>query len=125
MEKAISRKDGVKGINSCPTSSDPIPSCSLEDISRVCGFSLGEEEATRLANISMIQAKEATLAALLSTKQKIMVSSVENRVLNIEESLAENRVLSIDESSKDQTPRLEFSGARAANEDNLSIMDQG
>jgi len=126
MEKAISRKDGIKGINSCPTSSDPIPSCSLEDISRVCGFSLGEGEATRLANISMIQAKEAALAALLSTKQKIMVSSVENRVLNIEENLAENRVLSFDESSsKDQNPRLEFSGARAANEDNLSIMDQG
>ena len=86
----------------------------------------GEEETTRLANISMIQAKQAALAVLLNTKQKIMLSSVENKDLNVDESSAETRVLSKDESSSDnQTLRLEFSGVRAVNEDNLSLLDQG
>ena len=78
MEKAISRKTANKG-NDSSSSSISIPSCSLEDISRVCGFSLGEEEDTRLANISLIQAKEAAFAALVNAKQKIMLSSNENR----------------------------------------------
>jgi hypothetical protein len=71
LEKAMSRKASIKGTISGPSSSISIPSCSLEDISRVCGFSLGEEEATRLAHISLIQAKEAALVALINTQQKL------------------------------------------------------
>lgn len=39
---------------------------------------MGQEESTRLANISMIQAKEEALAALLRAKQKIVSSSEAN-----------------------------------------------
>jgi hypothetical protein len=44
-------------------------------MARICGFSLGQEETTRLANISLIQAKEAFLA-LQKVKHKIDLSSM-------------------------------------------------
>jgi hypothetical protein len=36
----------------------------LDLLARVCGFSLGYDESTRNANISLIQAKEEALLAL-------------------------------------------------------------
>lgn len=51
QEKAIARKAFTKGITS---SSIPPPppnsSCSLDLLARVCGFSLGSDESSRIAN---------------------------------------------------------------------------
>jgi hypothetical protein len=99
LQKARARKAGTKGTTSCPKPSSPQPSCSLDVISKVCGFSLGLEEETRLANISLIQAKEEALVAMLLTKQKILSSSSEIRGLpNKESSLVQ------------QNPGLELNG---------------
>ena len=124
MEKAMSRKTTSKG-NDSSSSSISIPSCSLEEISRVCGFSLGEEEATRLANISLIQAKEAAFAALVNTKQKIVLSSNENRDLCPDDGREECGDLPFDESSV-TNPCLPLDDAeiRAVKEINLNL-DKG
>ena len=45
-------------------------------MARVCGFSLGQDEVSRIANISLIQAKEDAFITLQKTKQKIESSSV-------------------------------------------------
>ena len=45
-------------------------------MARICGFSLGQDEVSRIANISLIQAKEDAFIALKKTKQKIESSSV-------------------------------------------------
>ena len=68
LEKAIARKAGTKGTTSCSSKPSVNSSSSLDNIARVCGFSLGKEEATRLANISLIQAKEVALIALANAK---------------------------------------------------------
>lgn len=46
---------------------------------------MGHDELSRIANISLIQAKEAAREALLSTKNKIMLSSenVEKNTLEV------------------------------------------
>lgn len=80
----MARKVISKGITSSSTL--PIFDTSLDTIARVCGFSLGNEEATRIANISLIQAKEDAMAALLNTKQKILPSSTEDRDQTVDES---------------------------------------
>lgn len=65
QEKAIARKVFTIGITS---SSIPPPppnsSCSLDLLARVCGFSLGSDESSRISNISLIQAKEEALLGL-------------------------------------------------------------
>ena len=89
-------------------------------MARICGFSLGQEETTRSANISLIQAKEEALLALQKAKQKIDSSSVTSL------ELCENRVLSENESSMmEMSPILELEGTSANFEDNLSHIDQG
>ena len=82
----MARKVISKGITSSSTLPISDTSCSLDTIARVCGFSLGNEEATRIANISLIQAKEDAMAALLNTKQKILPSSTEDRDQTVDES---------------------------------------
>jgi hypothetical protein len=114
LQKARAKKAGTKGTTSCPNPSIPQPSCSLDDISKVCGFSLGLEEETRLANISLIQAKEEALVAMLLTKQKILSSSSEIRGMPNEES-----------SNVQQNPGLELNGGQANEDDNLTFLDQG
>lgn len=42
---------------------------------RVCGISLGNDEAARIANISLIQAKDEAAMALMKAKQKTLLSS--------------------------------------------------
>jgi hypothetical protein len=114
QDKAVARKAGNKGIISCSIPSTSSSDCSLDTIARVCGFSLGLDESIRLANISLIQAKEDALLALERTKHKLMSSSdsVRDKVS--------------DESSVDhQSPALEFAEASATFEDNLPIRDQG
>jgi hypothetical protein len=69
---------------------------------RICGFSLGQEETTRLANISLIQAKEEAFLALQKVKHKIDLSSV---------------VM--------MSPILELEGISATHEDDLLPIDQG
>lgn len=86
QEKAMARKAISKGITSSSTLPISDTSCSLDTIARVCGFSLGNEEATRIANISLIQAKEDAMAALLNTKQKNLLSSTEDRDQTVDES---------------------------------------
>ena len=81
----MARKVISKGITSSFTLPISDTSCSLDTITRVCGFSLGNEEATRIANISLIQAKEDAMAALLNTKQKILPSSTEDRDQTVDE----------------------------------------
>jgi hypothetical protein len=68
LDKAIARKAGDKGTLSCSIPSTSSSNCSLDTIARACGFSLGLEEETRLANISLIQAKEDAMMILLKTK---------------------------------------------------------
>jgi len=89
-------------------------------MARICGFSLGQEETTRSANISLIQAKEEALLALQKAKQKIDSSSVTSL------EFCENRVLSENESSvMKMSLALELEGTSANVEDNLSHIDQG
>jgi len=75
QEKAMARKATPKGTTSSSNPSSYDSTCTLDTIASVCGFSLGNEEATKIANISLIQAKEEDMAALLKTKQKIILSS--------------------------------------------------
>lgn len=114
LEKAIAKKAGSKGTTSCFSKPPVNSSSSLDTIARVCGFSLGKEEATRLANIYLIQAKEEALTALANAKQKIVLSSSDIRDGSCDES-----------SSEQQAPILELEGARANIDDNLSQLDQG
>lgn len=65
--KAMSTPKGIVPISSSPPH---ISSDTIEMIARASGISLGQEENIMLENISMIQAKEEALAALLKTKQK-------------------------------------------------------
>jgi hypothetical protein len=58
---------------------------------------LGQEESTRIANISLIQAKEEAFLALQKTKQKIASNSVTSSDLEI-------RVLSENESFEEMIP---------------------
>jgi hypothetical protein len=118
QEKAIARKATTKGTLQCLIPS-PSTSCSLEDLARVCGFSLGSEEITRLANISMIQAKEEAMTALLNTKQKLTESSATHNDSDV-------RGTNSAESSGVQ-PALEImaEGNRAMLDDTLSPVDQG
>jgi hypothetical protein len=114
LDKATARKAGNKGTLSCSIPSTSSNKCPLDTIARACGFSLGLEEETRLANISLIQAKEDAMMILLKTKQKILSSS---DIVKDEAPV---------ESSVDhQNPALELAEANAVNEDNLSIRDQG
>jgi hypothetical protein len=70
-------------INKGATNASP---CPLEDIARVCGFSLGPDEESRLANISLIKAKEDATSALQAAKQKMLAGSSESTLLNVVES---------------------------------------
>jgi hypothetical protein len=119
LKKAIVRKANAKGITSAPIPSLPNPSCPLDLLARACGFSLGYDDSTRIANISLIQAKEDALLALQNTKQKlspIPKSSGEN---------AHGDRL-IDESSLImQKNELELGQIGASLGSNLSITDQG
>lgn len=80
LEKAMEKKaksDIPKGKSSIPNLI-PKSSVQIEELARVCGISLGENDSARIANISMLQAKEEALLALQETKQKLMLSSGEN-----------------------------------------------
>lgn len=70
LEKAGALKASQKGT--CSTS-QPYPPCStsIEEISKIYGFSLGEEEETRIANISLIQAKREAADIIIKTKAKL------------------------------------------------------
>ena len=72
QEKATARKALAKGISAPPIPpSCPNPPCALDSLAKTCGFSLGNDDSTRTANISLIQAKEDALAAIQSTKKKL------------------------------------------------------
>lgn len=100
--KEMARKADIKGTTSCSPPSSPTEPCSLDIMARVCGFSLGQEETTRLANISLIQAKEEAFLALQKVKHKIDLSSV---------------VM--------MSPILELEGISVTREDDLLPIDQG
>ena len=88
-------------------------------MARVCGFLLGQDEISRIANISLIQAKEDAFLALQKTKQKIESSFVTQNDTII-------RVPLENESSVDLIPPvLELMGGGANTENNLSHRDQG
>ena len=76
QDKLKARTADAKGTKSIPSSSCSTDTCSLDSMARVCGFSLGQDEISRIANISLIQAKEDAFIALQKTKQKIESSSV-------------------------------------------------
>jgi hypothetical protein len=72
QEKAKARKALTQGISIPPIPpSCPDPPCALDLIAKTCGFSLGNDDSTRIANISLIQAKEDALVAIQNTRQKI------------------------------------------------------
>lgn len=115
----MARKATAKGNLKSSAPSPPISSCSLDDLARVCGFSLGHEEATRLANISLIQAKEEVMIALLNTRHKLTLSSANT-------SETETRATAFPESSDAQNlHELEMEENRAITDDNLLPVDQG
>ena len=76
QDKSKARTVDEKGIKFIPSSSSSTNTCPLDSMARVCGFSLGQDEISRIANISLIQAKEDAFLALQKTKQKIESSSV-------------------------------------------------
>jgi len=76
QDKLKARTTDAKGTKSIPSSSCSTDTCSLDSMARVCGFSLGQDEVSRIANISLIQAKEDAFITLQKTKQKIESSSV-------------------------------------------------
>jgi hypothetical protein len=115
MQKAMKVKAGNKGINNCSSLFSTQPLCSLDEISKICGFSLGLEEETRLANMSLIQAKEEAMTSLLLTKEKILLKSTENRVHP-----------DIESSGSQDNPILEISGGKSKKQvNNLSTLYQG
>lgn len=115
QEKAMTRKAGHKSTIPTPSPSIPSSSSALDNIGRVCGFSLCQDESVRVANISLIQAKENVMNALLNTKQKILASSeLENGVLNDTE-----------RSQDQQAPVLEIYEDSAILKDNLLAKDHG
>jgi hypothetical protein len=119
LKKAIARKANAKGITSSSMPPSSNSSCSLDLLARVCGFSLGFDESTRITNISLIQAKEEALLALQNTKQKLSSISESSR-----EDTQGDRP--IDESSLTrQNDDLELSGKEAIMGSNLLIIDQG
>lgn len=132
----MAKKASTKGTNPCFLPPTPIDICSLDSMAAICGFSLGQEESVRLANISLIEAKEEAFLALQKTKQKLTLSSENKndsdiRVLSENESSgntgnSDARVLSENESSVVMTsPALEWEGTSANHMLDLSPIDQG
>lgn len=118
----MARKAAPKGTTSSSNPSSYDSTCTLDTIASVCGFSLDNEEATKIANISLIQAKEEAMAALLKTKQKIVSSSETIRDQTEDEGSDQME----DEGSFAQDPSaLELAGDRADDSDNLLPVDQG
>lgn len=104
-----------KGTSSSTNKAIP-PSASstkIDDITRVCGISLGSDEAVRIANISFIQAKEEAAMALLKAKKKTLLSSG-SKNLEVVVEVDSNR------ESDDQNIELNLKVDRAVQEHNLS-----
>jgi len=76
QDKPKARTTDAKGIKFIPSSSCSTDTCPLDSMARVCGFLLGQDDISRIANISLIQAKEDAFLALQKTKQKIESSSI-------------------------------------------------
>ena len=98
QDKLKARTTDAKGIKFIPSSSCSTDTCPLDSMARVCGFLLGQDDISRIANISLIQAKEDAFLALQKTKQKIESSSVTQNDTII-------RVPLENESSVDLSPR--------------------
>jgi len=116
MEKAMNKKAkaGTKGNTLC---SDSITSSAkqVELISRVCGINLGENESSRIANISLIQARDEAVEALLKVKNKFLLSSETSQQQTLRsdrgdditlevEGFNQNNQLEVDKGSKDSLP---------------------
>lgn len=111
-----------KGTTCCSDSPTTMSS-SLDFLASVCGFSLGIEESTRLANISLIQAKEEAVKALMDTKLKLSSDKM-NRVdsdLTVQLPVQ----LPNESSSAQNFPLLEISENSAMMAGNLSPRDKG
>jgi len=119
QDKLKARTADAKGTKFIPSSSCSTDTCSLDSMARVCGFSLGQDEVSRIANISLIQAKEDAFIALQKTKQKIESSSVipNDTIIRVPLEI---------ESSVDLSPQvLELMGGGADTVNKLSHRDQG
>jgi len=119
QDKLKARTANAKGTKFIPSSSYSTDTCSLDSMARVCGFSLGQDEVSRIANISLIQAKEDAFIALQKTKQKIESSSVipNDTIIRVPLEI---------ESSVDLSPQvLELMGGGADTANKLSHRDQG
>ena len=79
---------------------------------------MGEEESARLANISIIQAREEALLALQKTKQKVMLSSDKNLEVDNTEGESGNE-------NRDNIPAMDDAGGDGTLEANLLHTDQG
>ena len=86
LKKAMDGKAKTKGISTSKPLPPPPLLNPLDTLASVCGFSLGPDETSRIANISLIQAKEEALLAIQKIKDKIessvnhqQVSSVPNK----------------------------------------------
>jgi len=79
---------------------------------------LGEEEIARLANISVIQAREEALLALQKTKPKVMLSSYKNLEVDNTEGESGNEI-------RDNIPAMDDAGGDGTLEANLLHIDQG
>ena len=86
LKKAMDGKAKTKGISTSKPLPPPPLLNPLDTLASVCGFSLGPDETSRIANISLIQAKEEALLAIQKIKDKMessvnhqQVSSVPNK----------------------------------------------
>lgn len=81
MEKKATDKGGAtttkKGIIPLSSLSTYDSNSQIESITRVCGISLGDTEVVRLANISIIQARDEASNALQKLKEKMLAKSAE------------------------------------------------
>lgn len=76
QDNAMAKKAIDKGISCSPNTHPPLASFNpLDSLARVCGFSLGFDDSSRLTNISLIQAKEEALLALHNVKNKLEVNT--------------------------------------------------
>jgi hypothetical protein len=116
MSKTAKMKDTTdKGI-SLPMYNNSLPNTSssnLDDITRVCGISLGENDAVRIANISFMEAKEAAAMALMKAKHKILSSSEDKK---------SEMVLEVDSNKEsiEQNIEMNLEGNRAIEDHNAN-----
>jgi hypothetical protein len=122
LEKAMNKKAAAmpKG-NLTISKSSNISSNNIELVSRACGISLGQDENSRLATISLIQARDKAMEALLKARIKVMSSSddVSQQDLEIVNEVSNNDGLEVADNQR--SDQVEVSAEMSGNLSNSVI----